>query len=442
MSVTQLCAPVDVPSVGFFKQECFSIDVFLFCSNSVYVWLILCTRPPHLLPQKPAVLFALSPSLFLWSFLLILGHAALATKTWQLPQHLWPPQPPPFLVCMRCQPLVRLISQLWDNWKQCLFSWLKITAIWVYLGLFVPLFILLDILQLDNPSLYHSFQGAVKPALPSCLDGNSHLLIPEELLVASARNCSFGILTWVGTSSLFQTQRRAVSTLWEKSSQKVLMPFGWLPILGPTDNAHLSCLSPFCFQMCPDDLWPPPQIFQSWVCWVPPHWSRLWHSPHSALNIICIIAVFNSRSYCFFFFFPAHRNQCEIKTITNGKSYHFPDIEENPKNKHQGSKEYSGRLTGDLAGLGLCLLFVEKGDLQVLGRCTRHVSSRLRLVFDFIWGLERSSQQNDFLKTQWNALPSLSPYSASQTGMCMPVSRGVGIKGGSALVGGPEGWLC
>lgn len=338
MSVTQLRAPVDVPSVGFFKQECFSIDVFLFCSNSVYVWLILCTRPPHLLPQKPAVLFALSLSLFLWSFLLILGHAALATKTWQLPQHLRPPQPPPFLVCMRCQPLVRLISQLWDNWKQCLFSWLKITAIWVYLGLFVPLFILLDILQLDNASLHHSFQGAVKPALPSCLDGNSHLLIPEELLVASARNCSFGILTWVGTSSLFQTQRRAVSTLWEKSSRRLLMPFGWLPILGPTDNSHLSCLSPFCFQMCPDDLWPPPQIFQSWVCWVPPHWSRLWHSPHSVHNIIGIIAVFNSGSYCFFFFFfPAHRNQCEIKTITNGKSYHFPDIEENPKNKHQGS---------------------------------------------------------------------------------------------------------
>lgn len=68
-----------------------------------------------------------------------------------------------------------------------------------------------------------------------------------------------------------------------------------------------------------------------------------------------------------------------MKTISNGKPYHFPDIEENPKDKYQGSKQYSGELTGDLAGLRLCSLFVEKGDLQVLGRCGRCVSTRLRL---------------------------------------------------------------
>ena len=50
-----------------------------------------------------------------------------------------------------------------------------------------------------------------------------------------------------------------------------------------------------------------------------------------------------------------------MKTITSGKPYHFPDLEENPKDKQQGSKQYSGNLAGDLAGLRLCGLFVEKG---------------------------------------------------------------------------------
>lgn len=44
-----------------------------------------------------------------------------------------------------------------------------------------------------------------------------------------------------------------------------------------------------------------------------------------------------------------------MKTTTNGKPYHFPYTEENPENKHKGSKHHYPKLTGDLACLRLCL---------------------------------------------------------------------------------------
>lgn len=64
-----------------------------------------------------------------------------------------------------------------------------------------------------------------------------------------------------------------------------------------------------------------------------------------------------------------------IKTTATEKISHSPHREANPKNKHKGlnSIEIS---PGELACPGPCPLFVEKRDLQVLGRWRRGASMK------------------------------------------------------------------
>lgn len=79
-----------------------------------------------------------------------------------------------------------------------------------------------------------------------------------------------------------------------------------------------------------------------------------------------------------------------MKTTTNEKSYHFPYIEENPENKHKGSKHYYQKRTGDLAYLRLCPVFVQRD----ICKCEEGVEDPLApnwdFVFDFIWGGRRA----------------------------------------------------